>query len=356
MPTILLDKEKCLRNIKWMAQKAASNNLSFRPHCKTHQSAEIGNWFSDFGVSKITVSSFRMARYFANAGWKDILVAFPFNPNELGQLNELSKTARISILLDNPDTLTFLGKLEQDTPFYIDIDTGYGRTGIRSENKDEIESLLNVARLNKKLQFKGFYCHAGHSYKSSDPKVRRAIHDKSINDLSSLKKDFSQLEPLALYGDTPNCSTQENFTGINEITPGNFIFYDLTQVMLGSCSPDDVAVALACPITGKYPDRKQLVVHGGGVHFSKENLQIDGRTVFGQVVNPSGKGWTISGEKNFITSLSQEHGVLEQGSSLFERVHIGETLIFLPVHSCMTANLMREYQTLEGKRITTINT
>ncbi len=138
MPTLLLDREKCMRNIERMAQKAAASKLSFRPHFKTHQSAEIGNWFSDFGVSGITVSSFRMARYFAQAGWKDILVAFPFNPNELGELNELSKFARISILLDNPDTLALISSLEQDTPFYIDIDTGYGRTGIRSENRDEI--------------------------------------------------------------------------------------------------------------------------------------------------------------------------------------------------------------------------
>jgi D-serine deaminase-like pyridoxal phosphate-dependent protein len=295
-----------------------------------------------------------MARYFANAGWKDILVAFPFNPNELGELYELSKFARISILLDNPDTLGLISSLEQDTPFYIDIDTGYGRTGIKSENRDEIERMLSAARFNKKLQFKGFYCHAGHSYKSGDPKVRRAIHEKSINDLNSLKKDFSQLAPLALYGDTPNCSTQEHFTGIDEITPGNVIFYDLNQVSLGSCSPDDVAVALACPITGKYPDRKQLVVHGGGIHFSKEVLQIGGNPVFGQVVSPSGKGWTISGEKNSITSLSQEHGVLEQCGSLFDRARIGDTLIFLPVHSCMSTNLMREYQTLEGKTILTM--
>ena len=36
---------------------AASGKLSFRPHFKTHQSAEIGSWFRDFGVTRITVSS-----------------------------------------------------------------------------------------------------------------------------------------------------------------------------------------------------------------------------------------------------------------------------------------------------------
>jgi len=56
-PTLLLDKSICIRNIERMAAKAQLSGIAFRPHCKTHQSHEIANWFRDFGVSKITVSS-----------------------------------------------------------------------------------------------------------------------------------------------------------------------------------------------------------------------------------------------------------------------------------------------------------
>ena len=49
-PTLVLDKDTCLRNIERMAEKAKSKNLIFRPHFKTHQSSIIGNWFRDFGV------------------------------------------------------------------------------------------------------------------------------------------------------------------------------------------------------------------------------------------------------------------------------------------------------------------
>jgi D-serine deaminase-like pyridoxal phosphate-dependent protein len=296
-----------------------------------------------------------MARYFADAGWDDILVAFPFNPHKLEELNALSKSVSLSILLDHRDILPFLGSLERPTPFYIDIDTGYGRTGIRSENRNEIEHLLSAASLNQKLLFKGFYCHAGHSYKSSDPLTKRAIHEKSIGDLVVLKSHFQHLEPLALYGDTPSCSTQDDFTGIDEITPGNFVFYDLTQVMLGSCSPEEVAVAMACTVSGKYPERNQLLIHGGGIHFSKELLQVGGRPVYGQVISAGVKGWSIPGEETFITGLSQEHGILEQCGTLFEQVQIGDSLLLLPVHSCMTAHLMGTYQTLEGKKISSLN-
>ncbi|MCP4311500.1 MAG: hypothetical protein GY790_09590 [Bacteroidetes bacterium] len=338
-----------------MAEKAASNQLSFRPHFKTHQSAEIGNWFGEFGVSKITVSSFRMARYFASAGWKDILVAFPFNPHDLHHLNELSVTTKISILLDNPDTLAFLGRLECTVEFYIDIDTGYGRTGIKSGEKEKIEELLAVSGKNPGLKFRGFYCHAGHSYKTFDNSIREQIHLKATGELLDLKQEFATYSPLALYGDTPNCSTQDDFTGIDEISPGNFVFYDLTQILLGTCCPHEVAVAMTCSVTGKYPERKQLVIHGGGVHFSKDSIQFGDRIIFGEVVIPGKEGWRTPGEKNFITGLSQEHGLLENAGSLFNRTRIGDRLMVLPVHSCMTANLMREYRTLNGDVIKTIN-
>jgi len=355
MPTLLLDKEKCLRNIERMAQKATSNQLSFRPHFKTHQSAEIGSWFREFGVSKICVSSFRMARYFADAGWKDILVAFPFNPHDLPQLNELSANTSISILLDNTDTLAFLDKLKHPIEFYIDIDTGYGRTGIKSGNKEEIEKLLASSGKIPGLEFKGFYCHAGHSYKASANSEKEQIHRRATGELMNLKQEFASYSPVVLYGDTPNCSTQDEFPGIDEITPGNFVFYDLTQILLGSCCPKQVAVALACTVTGRYPDRKQLVIHGGGIHFSKESAQVADLTVFGQVVDGTEEGWCFPGEKVFLTGLSQEHGLMENAGVLFEKTRIGNKLYILPVHSCMTANLMKEYQTIRGNVIKTIN-
>ncbi|HET6557345.1 MAG TPA: amidophosphoribosyltransferase, partial [Prolixibacteraceae bacterium] len=70
-PTLLLSKDIALQNIEAMASKAAKLHMNFRPHFKTHQSAEIGKWFRDAGVKGIAVSSLTMANYFADAGWDD---------------------------------------------------------------------------------------------------------------------------------------------------------------------------------------------------------------------------------------------------------------------------------------------
>jgi D-serine deaminase-like pyridoxal phosphate-dependent protein len=345
VPELIVHKKKCLANIERMVQKVAYYGLSFRPHFKTHQSVEIGNWFYEQGVFRITVSSFKMAAYFSRAGWKDILVAFPFNPREISRLNTLASLQKISILLDNPETLVALKDLEHVVEYYIDVDTGYGRTGIESRDFEAIGRLLDLARDNEKLVFRGFYCHAGHSYKYPFREKQDAIHQKALSDLKGLKDHFVAFQPMVLYGDTPNCSIQEEFPGIDELTPGNFVFYDLTQHHLGSCELEDIAVSMACAVTGKYPDRQQLLLHGGAVHFSKDRLELEGRDIYGQVM----------GTGVYMDSISQEHGILEHAGELYERTRIGDILQILPVHSCLAANLMRTYRTEEGEWIETLN-
>lgn len=355
MPSLLLDKHKCLKNIERMHRRAEQHQLSLRPHCKTHQSAEISSWFRDFGVSSITVASFQMASYFAKAGWDDILIAFPFQPGELEPLQVLSEKYHISILVDSPAALPFLNHLRSPVGFYIDIDTGYGRTGVRTENPELIEQIIVKAGRNPKLHFKGFYCHAGHSYKALNQAQRETIHQKARSDLEGLKKQFSEHEPRILYGDTPNCSTQNDFSGIDEISPGNFVFYDLVQQALGVCSLEEIAVAMECPVAGKYHHNGHIVIHGGAVHFSKESLSINGRNVFGRLVQQNEGGIFVPERPAWLTNISQEHGVLEASEEIFSQLSIGDTLLFLPVHSCLTANLAREYRTLDGERITNIH-
>ena len=355
MPALLLDKNKCLANIEKMAGKARQHRLSLRPHCKTHQSAEIAEWLRDAGVSKITVSSFRMAGYFAEHGWMDILVAFPFNPQDSMTLDQLAGNCRISVLIDSPDTLPFLKQIPQQVDFYIDIDTGYGRTGVRSDDTIRVDRIIRNSRNYNSLRFAGFYCHAGHSYKTTSQNERIKIHQKAAGDLQKLKKQFNEYAPLTLYGDTPNCSTQDDFPGIDEITPGNFVFYDLIQRSIGSCETEEIAVAMSCPVVSKYPAGEKLLVQGGAIHFSKEMLEIHGKPVFGETAEKTGDGWRPSPAPCHLTSISQEHGMLEQCGELFQNTQIGDSLFILPPHSCLTANLMREYRTLEGEIITTLN-
>ena len=102
-PTLLLDEQKCRDNIRMMTGKAEKSKVAFRPHFKTHQSLEIGRWFKESGVDKITVSSLEMAVYFAPE-WNDITVAFPVNILEIETINYLAEKINLNLLIESVES------------------------------------------------------------------------------------------------------------------------------------------------------------------------------------------------------------------------------------------------------------
>jgi D-serine deaminase-like pyridoxal phosphate-dependent protein len=119
-PTLLLDESRCRRNIRKMAEKARLSGVLFRPHFKTHQSVEIGNWFRGEGVNFISVSSVMMAKHFARAGWNNITIY-----------------------------------------------TGYHRAGIDWNDTDQILRIHDILAENRGLRLKGFLTHSGNTSETS---------------------------------------------------------------------------------------------------------------------------------------------------------------------------------------------
>ena len=130
-PTVLIDQKKVLRNIDQMLSKAKASGSAFRPHFKTHQSGEVGDWFRQRGVNTITVSSVAMASYFADHGWNDITIAIPVNPLEIDEINRLSQKIILTLLVDRLEAVGFLeSALTGQVNTMIKIDVGYGRAGV----------------------------------------------------------------------------------------------------------------------------------------------------------------------------------------------------------------------------------
>ena len=351
-PTLLLDKNKCLNNIELMLNKAIKNNIQLRPHFKTHQSHTIGRWFRNYGIQKITVSSVRMATYFAADNWKDITIAFPHNIHESDQVAQLAQKIQLNIVVENLESLqAIIPLLKSKIHVFIKGDTGYNRTGLSIEKKGTIDTLLDYIDSNEHLVFEGFLIHAGHTYQSTSQESIQKIHQESLQKIQSFRAAYSARYPQLTisYGDTPSCSVVNNFDGIDEIRPGNFVFYDLSQWRISSCSLDQIALAMACPVVAKHPARHEVSIYGGGVHFSKDrSTHHNGQTYFGLVAKNTEKGWSTSPKAAYAKSLSQEHGVIKGSTEWLSTVHIGDILIIVPIHSCMTADLMKEYLTTEG--------
>lgn len=354
-PTLLLNKEIALRNIENMCSKAKQLHLKFRPHFKTHQSAEIGEWYREAGVSCITVSSLTMANYFADFGWDDITIAFSVNIPEIPEMNELAGRINLNLIIENQEGLQALHEqISWHTGIFIKIDTGYNRTGIDAGNTSFIDQLLREIQKSPLLQFRGFLSHTGHAYQAKSTHDIFSRHFDALLKMKALKARYSAEWPdlIISLGDTPSCSICDNFDGVDEIRPGNFIFYDLMQHKLGVCKLSDIAVRMVCPVIAVHPSRNEVVIYGGAIHFAKDSIiNIDGKPLFGRIIIREENQEILLDEKNYLHILSQEHGILKITPQDLHYFTPGKLIEILPVHSCLTANLMKEYLTNEGEVI-----
>ena len=358
-PVFIIDRYKALQNLERMAQKAKASGVNLRPHVKTHQSAAIAGWLRDFGIRSLTASSVDMASYFVCAGWKDITVAIPVNVHQIPTINALAESNSIHVIVDSEfASEKLVAGIKHPLHVWIETDTGDHRTGVPIEDTTSIIRIANILRQSPCLHLMGFLAHDGHTYSAIGHEGVRAIFNNSFRSLTaSLKtlesQGFSGLQ-LSI-GDTPTCSIVDSFpTPINEIRPGNFIFYDLTQAAVGACRYDQIAAAVACPVISSHPERGEIVIYGGGVHISKELIRNeDGSACYGRIcrLNEDKMGWTEPLTEVSLVSLSQEQGIIRGPKHFIQSVDIGDTVVVLPVHVCLTANLHNELYVLGGDKV-----
>jgi len=354
-PKLLLNESICKANIQRMVKRAEDNGVLLRPHFKTHQSAIVGEWFREQGIEKITASSVKMAQYFADNGWNDILVAFTVNTHDMDNINELASRITLGVIVDNRQTAQILvNELKYAINVWLDVDTGYGRTGIAWDDAETLVTVANTLAKSEHITITGLLSHAGHTYAESTVDAVQAIHDNNVRYFQSARNILEQAgyDNLRLSsGDTPSASIVRDWSGLDDMRPGNFVFYDVMQSQIGACSVDDIAVGLVCPVVSMQPAKNKVVVYGGAVHLSKDRVTIDGETIFGLVstLNDDGTWTLIDGAK--VISLSQEHGVIHMPDEALSNIQIGDALVILPIHSCLTANLCKSYVTWDGQVI-----
>lgn len=359
IPTLILNKDRALKNIERMAARAQKSGVRFRPHFKTHQSAEVGEWFRDFGVESITVSSLDMAVYFARIGWRDITVAFPTNIREIEKINRLASQIKLNLLIESADAVRFLAnKVISAVWLWIKVDTGYNRTGISWDRSDKMLQVIEEIRKARLMTLSGLLTHSGHTYKASSKDAVKEIYRDTVSKMKKVRERLLSEGTGSVeisIGDTPSCSIVEDLSEVDEIRPGNFVFYDVMQLAIGSCAEEDISLAVACPVVAKHPDRNEIVIYGGAVHLSKDSILESDRKTFGRIALPHSTGWSSIIPNCHVFAISQEHGIVTASDMLFNQTNVGDILMVLPIHSCLTANLMKVYQTLQDDQINTMH-
>lgn len=353
-PSVLIDLERLEKNISDMAIRAREGRVSLRPHIKTHKCIEIGKKQIEVGAQGITVSTLGEAVAFADAGFDDITYAVPIATDKFEGVQWISEKSHLNLLVDHPAIVDKLGAFGKDVGISLDVlvkvNCGYPRTGIDPETPAAL-TLVKKIHKNPSLNFKGILTHAGHSYNVTNVAevkvVAKQEQDVMIRFAKALKSESVELSPeVVSIGSTPSVRLADTFQeGITEIRPGNYAFFDYTQVALGSCEVNDCALTVLSSVVSVNPGR--AVIDAGATALSKDTgpTHIEPNVGFGKIVQDYPEGRLDT--RVIIDSLSQEHGKLiftEKTRVGFEH---GERVRIIPNHSCLTANLFDYYQVVK---------
>lgn len=351
-PRAVVMEQQCRKNIVSQKLKADRMGAQFRPHFKTHQSVEIGRWFRQEGITGITVSTPQMAEYFINDGWDDITIGFPFYSGQIEDLKRLSAHVKFRLFVHTSEDVKLIAReIKDPISILIETDAGYGRSGISAGNISRIQSVIDEVQKSDHVSFHGFYIHDGDTYNVQGKDNVADVMDRNLRALDRLNSKYP--EAAICLGDTPSCSLLTDLNDVDELSPGNLIFYDLMQINIGSCGFNDIGLLVEAPVAQQKPETDQCIIHGGAVHFSKDRINYNAKVTFGQPVTVSKQGSIEKIEGTSLVALSQEHGTIS-GLSALQKASDTKTLESVwicPVHSCLTANLFSEYQTINGKII-----
>ena len=145
-------------------------------------------------------------------------------------------------------------------------------------------------------------------------------------------------------GSTPAMRAVDHLDGITEARPGNYVFYDHTQVLLGACTTRDCAVTVLASVVSSQPGAAHAVVDAGALALSKDSGPSEAQhPTMGEIYGDYAAGALLPDAR--LVSVSQEHGVVSRPLPVGERVRI------LPNHSCLTAACFDEYHVVEGDAV-----
>jgi len=353
-PCLVLDHEKLKNNAQKMRKRVASLGVKLRPHVKTHKCFEIARLQLAGQNEGIAVSTLEEARVFSEAGFSDVLYAVPIEPGKFSAAIKLAKKCdRLRLITDDisiPPILNNLARHEGvKLDVLLDVDCGYGRTGLAPNTRDVTEFARTIAT-SSNLRFNGLLTHAGHAYHAGSKAALESIARQERDTVVDLARDLRRAGvevTLSSIGSTPTISVVDHLAGIDEVRPGNYIFYDVFQATLGTCRFEDCAISVLAAIVSRDRTRRQIVCDAGAIALSKDRgpVEFDSTCGYGRILDLEGNDLGVR-----LDSLSQEHGLASVADeTVFERLKVGMRVRILVNHSCLAAAQHDFYHVLENE-------
>ncbi|WP_018130730.1 alanine racemase [Effusibacillus pohliae] len=347
-PAVLVDYEKLLANLDDMAGFARAHGVKLRPHAKTHKTAEIARLQIERGAVGITVAKIGEAEALADHGCADILIAYPLiGTPKLERLAALAERIRVAAVIDSLDGAIalsdFFAARNRQIDVYVKIDSGLRRCG-RQPGEDAAELARQAARFAG-IRLVGLLTHAGHAYGAPTPEILQKIgREEALSLLYTAEllrpEDGVNAREISV-GSTPTVKISGTVPGVTEIRPGNYVFYDMTQVRLGVVPIERCALRVVAQVVSR-PEADRIVIDAGA-----KTLALD-RGAHG-LEGVAGYGYVVGYPQAVIERLSEEHGIVRVVPD--DPLRVGDYLEIIPNHACPVVNLADELIVVDRRGI-----
>ena len=352
-PAILVDRPRAVRNIHRVQAMASGAGLRLRPHSKTHKSPVIARWQLDAGAVGICCAKLGEAEIMAAAGIKDIRLPYPVNPSNAARVLALQERSRISIIVDHKgvaqgwsDAMTKAGR---SLDVLVKVDVGFHRCGISPDDEEAAERFVQeIARLPG-LNLRGLLSHAGQAYHATSESELASIAAHEADVLFSLKARLEANDvPIdeVSIGATPTFRYSVKQAGITEVRPGNYVYFDRTQVSLGAAGIDDCALTVLATVVSK-PASDRIILDCGSKTLTNDGARgIVKAPGYGGVLTADGHAFDTS---LVIERLSEEHATVRvEGTTKLEP---GDRVRIVPNHSCVVSNMVDSVCLVDGHEV-----
>jgi D-serine deaminase-like pyridoxal phosphate-dependent protein len=351
-PAVVIDQPRVARNIARM--QAIADGRALRPHAKTHKSAAMARRQIAAGAVGICCAKLGEAEVFADAGIADIRVPYPVHPSNAARVVALLDRTALSIVVDHPriarEWSEAMSRAGRTLPVLVKVDVGLHRCGVDPHSTAALDLVVQVSRLPG-LSFRGLLSHGGHAYLAASEDDLAAVAADEAATLGALAGQ-ARASGVAVHeisvGATPSARFSALQPGITELRPGNYIYFDRTQVGLGSCTLDDCALTVVSTVVSK-PASDRIILDAGS-----KTLSSDGARGFAPLAGHgavfTGLDTTLVDETLLVERLSEEHATVRvtNGSTALEP---GDRVRILPNHSCVVSNLVDEITIVDGERV-----
>ncbi|KAL3914761.1 MAG: hypothetical protein SGPRY_007509 [Prymnesium sp.] len=330
-----------------MRERAAQLGCALRPHFKTVKTCEAALIATGGSRRRLVCSTLAEVTFLADDGFDDLLYAVPLTASKWGEVAELhARLEAFHVMIDHHQQLDGLEACASLRPpankplsVFVGVDCGYHRDGVNPEEESSVALVRRLAN-SPLFRFSGLYTHAGHSYNVSGAEAVRELaaeeRDVTVRFASQLRAAGLSV-PCVGVGSTPTCSLPPaHMEGVDELHPGNYLYYDTTQAAIGSCTEDDVAPRVLTRVVGHYRSSNTLLIDCGWTGASAQGKE-------------HGYG-AIEGHPELrIVALKQECGEVtsKDGTPLdYDRFPIDSFLFIVPFHSCATTHQHRHIHLL----------